>query len=75
MPNTHDEGNGWNEYQKLVLSKLDELTQRVDNIKDEQVQHKVELALIKQKASIWGATTGCISALLMMAVAYIRSKI
>ena len=74
MPEHAHDGNGWNEYQKLVMSKLETLETKADTMQETLTLHKVELALIKQKSGLWGAISGCLSAMLMMAVAYIRSK-
>ena len=60
--------NGWNSYQKLVMDKLEEHT---DALKDLGVEVtsirvvdipalQVEIAMLKIKAGLWGATAGAI---------------
>ena len=70
-----EDGNDWSQYQRLVLSDLKELKQSVKEIQDEQVNARVELALIKQKSGLWGAISGCVTAVITIAIAYIKSKV
>jgi hypothetical protein len=71
----HDDGNGYSQDAKLIMETLKKHGEMLEKIQATQSDHRVELALIKQKASIWGAITGCLSAFFMMGAAYIRSKI
>jgi len=69
--------NGWNDYQKLVLNKLDDhsnsledLNKEVKSIRITDVPNlQVEIAMLKIKAGIWGAVAGAIPAAL--AVVYV----
>lgn len=56
--------NGWNEYQKLVLSELTRHSQELEEIRSKVTS--IELALsnditaIKVKSGVWGAIAGMI---------------
>lgn len=45
MGDTHDDGNGWSEYQKLVLAELTRHNNVLENLAQEIGDLKVELAL------------------------------
>lgn len=59
---------GWNEYKLLVLDQLEGLRASVQGLErkvdafraDDIATVKVEIALLKQKAGLWGATAGLI---------------
>lgn len=69
--------NGWDSYQKLVLDKLTEhsgslatLTDEVSELRTKDITDlKVEIAMLKIKAGLWGAAAGAVPAAL--AVMYI----
>jgi hypothetical protein len=72
---TEESGNGWSEYQKLVLSKLQEHGDKLDEIAKEQAHSRVELALIKQRSGFWGAVAGTSTAVLTLAIAYLKQRV
>lgn len=59
---------GWNEYKLLVLDKLEvvcgqikELERKVDAFRSDDIASvKVDIALLKQKAGLWGAIAGLV---------------
>jgi len=59
---------GWNEYKLLVLdqltrvsSQVQDLERKVDTFRADDIANvKVEIALLKQKAGLWGAVAGLI---------------
>lgn len=59
---------GWNEYKLLVLDQLERMSRQVSDLErkvdafraDDIAAVKVEIALLKQKASLWGAVGGLI---------------
>lgn len=63
--------NGWNDYQKLVLSQLVEHAKSLDDVKvdlqsirnSDIPDLKVEIAMLKVKAGMWGAIAGALPAL------------
>ena len=58
----------WDSYQRLVLSKLDKFDLELLAI-DKKLRHiEIDIALLKVKASIWGAAAGMIPILIMFAV-------
>jgi len=52
------EGNGWGEYKRLVVSKLDEHTKKFDQLHEDNIELRLELARLKTKATIWGGLSG-----------------
>lgn len=74
--------NGWNSYQKLVLSKLDEHGEHLDALAREVAEIrntdltdlKVEIAMLKIKAGAWGAAAGLLPALLTMGMVWFKEK-
>ena len=70
-------GNGWNEWSKHVLAELERLNEQYEKITNEiqrvnsrnlkVVQDlRVELATLKVKASIWGATAGMVPVVVLI---------
>ena len=55
-----DEGNGWSEYQKLVLSDLHDLKQSNKEARETMSRVGAEIAALKVKAGIWGGLAGLI---------------
>jgi hypothetical protein len=59
---------GWNEYKLLVLDQLTRVCTQVQDLErkmdafraDDIANVKVEIALLKQKAGIWGAIAGLV---------------
>jgi hypothetical protein len=62
------DSNGWNEYQKLVLSQLETHGQKLEEIEKAQTQILVELAGLKVKASAWGGFVGGVTSVLIAGV-------
>lgn len=48
-----DSENGWNEYRRMVIDKLNTLTTKVDQLTN-------DVANLKGKAGVWGALGGII---------------
>ena len=55
--------NGWNEYQKLVLTELERLDDRANNMERELNRIKVDLAMLNLKSGIWGFAAGALPAI------------
>jgi hypothetical protein len=51
-------GNGWQEYQRLVLHELASLRQDLSNLERGQGDIKVELGMLKVKSGLWGLLGG-----------------
>ena len=56
--------NGWQQYQKLVIHKLDSHDSDLKTIEDKLTSIQVEIATLKVKASIWGGIAGLIPVVL-----------
>jgi hypothetical protein len=63
--------NGWTEYSKLVLSKMDEHSAMLEKLSEQVSSNGRELEALKVKAGMWGA----LSASVISIGAYIASKI
>lgn len=67
---------GWSEYKLLVLDKLEmvcaqikELEHKVDSFRSDDIAGvKVDIALLKQKAGMWGAIAGLVPSLIAAVV-------
>jgi hypothetical protein len=70
---------GWNEYKLLVLDQLEGLKGQVRSLEgkmdafraDDIANVKVEIALLKQKAGLWGAIAGLVPGALAALVWYL----
>tara|TARA_B100002003_G_C13818559_1_gene403082 strand:+ start:347 stop:562 length:216 start_codon:yes stop_codon:yes gene_type:complete len=56
--------NGWNQYQKLVMDKLDEHDEKFTNIESKLTQIQVDIATLKVKAGVWGGVAGLVPVVL-----------
>ena len=54
------DGNGWNEYEKLVLHQLRELQEKADKNLEEHAAIKEDIATLKVKSGVWGLIGGMI---------------
>lgn len=52
--------NGWNEYQKLVLAKLEAQDRQLEILRAKCERMSTEIALLKLKSGIWGLLGGMI---------------
>ena len=58
--------NGWNEYRKLVIDRLDKLDERVQNIQQGQIDILSRLSVFKYRSFIMGALGGAVVFILML---------
>ena len=56
--------NGWNQYQKLVMDKLDEHDGKFSNIESKLTQIQIDIATLKVKAGVWGGIAGLVPVIL-----------
>jgi len=63
-----DSDNGWNEYEKLVISQLHDCRSRLSNIERRLTHMEVGVGMLRVKAGAWGAMAGSIPATLMWLV-------
>lgn len=71
MP-TGDEGNGWDQYQKLVLKQLEENRDSLKSL-DKRVQRlaletATKLSSLNVKAGVWGLLSGLIPVTILLVV-------
>ena len=73
---------GWNEYKLLVLdqltrvsSQVQDLERKVDTFRADDIANvKVEIALLKQKAGLWGAVAGLIPGAIAALIMWMSHK-
>lgn len=58
------EQDGWNEYQLLVLHRLDSLDARMEKVEEYMVLSRIDQEQRKMKAGLWGAMAGMVPAFL-----------
>ena len=61
MPNDLDK-NGWDTYKRLVMSKLEDIGDRLDSIDKRLAGLELDSAMMKVKLGIRGVLGGCIPA-------------
>lgn len=52
--------NGWNEYQRMVLGKLDDLKEEQRRQGDVISKMRTDIATLQVKAGVWGGIAGLI---------------
>lgn len=69
------DGNGWNEYEKLVLADLCRIQNSVDKVELRCTAMEIELgglrAVTKDRARVWGAQGGTLGAVILGVIAYV----
>ena len=53
-------GNGWNEYQRLVLAELTRLDSSVQAIRKDMSEMRVAVEVLRTRAVTWGALGGIV---------------
>ena len=66
------EGNGWTQYQKLVLAELERLSESQKSVLDEVSKLKVEIAMLQVKSGVWGILGGLIPVLILILLDSLR---
>jgi hypothetical protein len=65
------EPNGsWSAYEKLVMNELASLRRDVGHIDDKLTLLTIDVAQLKIKSGIWGATAGLVPALITAFIAF-----
>ncbi len=60
--------NGWSEYQKLVLSELERLSDWLESAEKRINELRLEVAILKVKSGIWGLMGGLIPVLIYLVI-------
>lgn len=55
--------NGWSEYQRLVLGKLEQVDSDIKELERQVTLLRIDFAQQKVKAGMWGAVAGMVPAL------------
>tara|TARA_R100001244_G_scaffold123752_1_gene93458 strand:+ start:68 stop:292 length:225 start_codon:yes stop_codon:yes gene_type:complete len=58
--------NGWAQYQKLVMEKLEMHDGKFSNIDNKLTQIQVDIATLKVKAGVWGGIAGLVPVVLAL---------
>ena len=58
--------NGWAQYQKLVMEKLEMHYGKFNNIDSKLTQIQVDIATLKVKAGVWGGIAGLVPVVLAL---------
>lgn len=69
-----NEPTGWGSYERLVLAQLEELSKDVKEIQAAQARQNVEIAMLRVKSGLWGATAGLIPFALYVAYALLNGS-
>ena len=59
--------NGWNEYEKMVLKDLGDLSEQIQLLRKDIGKLQVDIAILKVKAGIWGLMGGLIPSVTALA--------
>lgn len=70
----NEQGNGWTQYQKLVLAELERLGDEYKEIKNTLSEIQLEIAMLKVKSGLWGALAGVVTVLTGIAIRYLSSN-
>ena len=63
-------GNGWQEYQRLVLHELASLRTDLASLSKAQGDIKVELGMLKVKSGLWGLLGGFVPVAIAIAMKF-----
>ena len=64
------ENNGWSQYQKLVVDKLDDHDGKFTSIEDKLIKIQVDIVTLKVKAGVWGGIAGLVPVVLGLVLFY-----
>lgn len=68
------QGNGWTQYQKLVLAELERLSEETTKIKESLSNIQIEIAMLKVKSGLWGGVAGLFTVLIGVLIQYVSQK-
>lgn len=66
--------NGWTEYQKLVMTSLEQHEKKLESIYEAITDIKVEVGMLKVKAGIWGLAGGAIPAIITIVLLMLKKS-
>lgn len=68
------QGNGWTQYQKLVLAELERHSEQLDRLSKQITHLDIELAMLKVKAGAWGLIGGLIPVAIAIMIELLNKK-
>lgn len=67
-------GNGWTQYQKLVLAELERHSSYLEDLKKHISRLEIEIATLKVKSGVWGLVGGLIPVLIAIGIELLSKK-
>jgi hypothetical protein len=64
-------GNGWDQYQKLVMEKLEKHDDKFGSIDNKLTAIQVDIATLKVKAGVWGGIAGLVPVVLGLVLFFV----
>ena len=74
-PGGNDSENGWDEWSRHVLLELERLNTNYAKLADEVKEVQIQLATIKEKATLFGAFSGAIVLAIGMLIQFFKNNI
>lgn len=74
-PGGNDHDNGWDEWSRHVLLELERLNTNYEKLADEVKDVQIQLATIREKATLFGACSGAIVLGIGMLVQFLKNNI
>ena len=74
MENAPGSSNGWPEYRREVMERLQSLREDVKALDGKVDEVRLDMAGLKVKASVWGAIAGAIPAAVAIAWHYLSGR-
>jgi len=71
-PTPHFNSEGWDTYARLVLNKLEDHDNLLNEINKELTLIRVEISMLKVKSGVWGLVGGLIPVTIAVIVAILR---
>jgi len=65
------EENGWSQYEKMVIEKLDNHDSKFGVIDSKLTQIQIDIATLKVKAGIWGGIAGLVPVVLGLVLFFV----
>lgn len=65
--------NGWSEHEKLVMYRLDELTEAVKELTEVQSKTNASVIQLQVKSSLWGGFAGLVTGGLAALAAFLKN--
>lgn len=69
-----DDANGWAEYQRLVMDKLESLERGQEKLSDKLQSVRTDVTILKTKAAGWGLIGGAIPVAIGLALHWLTGK-